>query len=87
VFLRSLKLIDTVPDGLELHELEIYLEAALPITYRGSALGIRQRASAGNGCGLGISLARGPTRRPSMAEEHLRRCRQAVASRADCPSA
>jgi hypothetical protein len=31
VFLRSLRLVDTaVPDGLELHELEIYLEAALP---------------------------------------------------------
>jgi hypothetical protein len=58
VFVRSLKLIGTaVPDGLELHELEIYLEAALPITYGGSALGIRQRAAAGNGCGLGISLA------------------------------
>lgn len=58
VFLRSLKPIDTaVPDGLELHELEIYLEAALPITYGGSALGTRQRASAGNGCGSGISLA------------------------------
>ena len=40
MFLRSLKLIDTaVPDGLELHELEIYLEAALPVTYGGSALG------------------------------------------------
>jgi len=58
VFLRSLKLIGTaVPDRLELHELEIHLEAALPITYGGSALGIRQRASAGNGCGLGFSLA------------------------------
>ena len=34
MFLRSLRLIDTaVPDGLELHELEIHLEAALPITY------------------------------------------------------
>ena len=58
MFVRSLKLIGTaVPDGLELHEPEIYLEAALPITYGGSALGIRQRAAAGNGCGLGISLA------------------------------